>query len=107
MSKRSTILIAIFVIAIVVTSGAYIVSQRLSTENHEAISVEPVNGSNFDGHLISYDNLTAAQQSAFLDALNEDGLVEVDDDVDTSVWIEYDAVRYRGDLFRVYVAVGD
>jgi hypothetical protein len=95
----SLLLVAVGLVLAVVGSyvfwGAYVCSTT------EMVSVGPTTAGAGDAP-VAFDSLTERQQDAFLRALDSDGHITVDDDLD----LPY-TVRYEGEAYRVLTAHGD
>lgn len=57
------------------------------------------------GEVVVFDDLTAAQQRVFLEALHSDSNEKIPDGVNAGVWIENAAVEYQNQTYEVSVAM--
>jgi hypothetical protein len=91
----------------VLVAGAAVSDWSDQHPNDRWLHTSQINESaDWNGSVVHFDNLTSAQQRAFQNTVHaSDGNRKIPDDVSAEVWIETDAVRYKGQLYRASVAV--
>jgi len=93
--------LAVLVGVVLASVGGYFLWGAYVCSSTEMVSVEPAPSDAADD-AVAFDSLSERQQDAFRRALDSDGHLTVDDDLD----LPY-TVSYEGETYRVLTAHGD
>ena len=94
-------LLLVVVGLVLAVGGGFFLWNAYACSTTEMVSVEPTTAGSGDDP-VAFDSLSERQQDAFLHALETDGHLTVDDDLD----LPY-TVSYENETYRVLTAHGD